>query len=167
MIDKLYDLVDRSNLTLIGYTYKNERAKDQFISRLSPHKMSADSIYSCIRDIKLDGLIDPHSSKYILLDIADISIDATSNINRANKIRHLCENLRVESVKFDYRVIITAPLNCTRFGNIVNEDVYSFSGGIAPMYAADLSFQFIAGSIKVVKNRFGDNLEIPYKKVNI
>jgi hypothetical protein len=155
MIDKLYELVDRSKLTLIGYTYKDENAKDRFLLSLNPHKItSTDNIHSYIRNIKLDRLIDAHNdSRYLLLDISSIATNATSNINRANAIRHFCESLRAEAAKFDYRVIITAPLNRTMPNH--NQDIYNFTGGITPMYSADLSFQFVDGNIKVVKNRFG------------
>ncbi len=35
-IEYLYDLVDKSDVSVLGYTYKSERIKDEFISRL-PH----------------------------------------------------------------------------------------------------------------------------------
>ena len=60
-IEYLFELINNSKISLLGYTFKEERIKDELISKI-PHielqeVSSSFSILSYIRDSKIDTLL--------------------------------------------------------------------------------------------------------------
>ena len=79
-IDYLFDLLKQSDISLLGYTFKQERLKDEIISKL-PHVVipeidSSFSFKSFLRDLKIDSILETGYSvrnpEYIVLDLNDI-----------------------------------------------------------------------------------------------
>ena len=70
------DCVNLSNISLIGYTYMDERFKDELISNI--HKKievnsSSFSLKSLLRDMKIDSLSDKiENFTHLLLDVNDV-----------------------------------------------------------------------------------------------
>jgi hypothetical protein len=168
-ISHIYETIDNSNITFIGYTYKVERIKDEFISKLPCVKLGEiDSSFSFkvyMRDSKINQILgDGYYFKYIVLNIADIRLD--NYIHRSNLIKRIISDIREDMYKLysdekfetAYKLIVTAP------GDF---DINNFTGGSGPLYMADFAFVikvpklFGEPSIKILKNRNGiDNNEV-------
>jgi hypothetical protein len=104
-IGYLYDLIDKSDVTIIGYTYKSERVKDEFISRL-PHLKLTDidssfNFSTYLREIKLTRILgDSPDFRYVVLDIGDVRHDGNSDtISFSKVIRIVVEKLRTDMFK--------------------------------------------------------------------
>ena len=116
-INDIYRPLEQSDVSLIGYTFKSERIKDEFISKL-PHINvgeinSSFSIRQFIRDYKISQILDDSYSykefNWIVVDINDIEVDKSYNsnlntlnraINRASSISKIIERLRSELFEF-------------------------------------------------------------------
>lgn len=178
-IDYIYETIGKSDITLIGYTYKFERIKDEFIYKLPCVKLgeinSSFSIKSYLRDIKLNQVLDGGEYfKWLVLDIGDIIIDPNDiSIDRAKVIKRIVEHMYksypVSEIKFEtpYKLIITSPLHKSPSSLNPSDQVYNFNGVNRTMYMVDFAFTinepklFGKPSIKVLKNRHGiDNNEV-------
>lgn len=161
-IDTLFNLISKSNLTLIGYTHRDERLKNDFISHLNPifiDKVDNSSIQSYIRDSKISTIFNEFiDSKSIVFNLNDSFIP---NIGGINFIREIAENLR-KIAKLGYNPIMTSLLHQTISSN---QSIYNFKGGSVTLYVSELVIKFENGNINVIKNRNGDSFSIPYSKL--
>lgn len=174
-INKLYDLINKSSLTLIGYSFKDEMIKDKLISKLNPYFIeSIDdefSLTSYIRDLKINEILSSKhyfGGNFLVVDTNIISIPIDRNafvgVNKAKFLRKLSEDLRVASKLLGYIPIMTAPLyQSVSYDN----GVHNFSGGSGPMYVSDLviTFNNKKSKLQVIKNRNGDNFDISYDEL--
>ena len=76
-IDYLYNQISKTETTLIGYRFSDERIKDEIISNLGKTKTidlsSSFSMKSIFRDMKIGQVLnDEQKIDYLLLDINDI-----------------------------------------------------------------------------------------------
>lgn len=138
------DCVNLSNISLIGYTYMDERFKDELISNI--HKKievnsSSFSLKSLLRDMKIDSLLSDKIENFthLLLDVNDVigekGIDSI--------IKDVRYDLR------DYKLLITSPLN-RDVGVVPNK----FKGGNQLLYICDVAFKINDGKIESIKNRY-------------
>jgi len=104
-LDYLYDLVDRSSVSVLGYTYKTERIKNEFISRL-PHLSvgeidSSFDFVTYLREIKLTQILgDSPDFKYVVIDIGDIRNSSSStSIEFSKSISVMVEKIRQDMFK--------------------------------------------------------------------
>lgn len=177
-IDYLYDLVGQSNFTTIGYTFQDEKLKDELISRLPNFRLKELSssfsfnnikqkIKQKVRENRLDCLfdntkefIDMPKFYYLVVDLEDIPPSGKDNgdvsMHRAIQLKNLLENLRSDSIENDYKVIFTSPTYITKNDDITDH----LKGGSSGMYVADLVLMIKDGFSKIAKNRFGFNDEI-------
>lgn len=169
-INELYKTLEKSDVSLIGYTFKTEIIKDEFISTL-PHVSvgrinSSFSIKQYIRDYKINKILDNNSSyedfKWIVIDINDIEPDKT--LNRINGLSDIVERLRYElfDQNLRFKLLITSPM----YKSNEKLDINNFSGGNRPLYMADFAFVFMENNllsskktINIIKNRFGYSKE--------
>lgn len=139
------DCINLSNISLIGYTYMDERFKDELISNI-PHKKievnsSSFSLKSLLRDMKIDSLLSDKIENFthLLLDVNDVigekGIDSI--------IKDIRYDLR------DYKLLITSPLN-RDVGVVPNK----FKGGNQLLYICDVAFKINDGKIESIKNRY-------------
>jgi hypothetical protein len=104
-IEYLYDLVDKSDVSVLGYTYKSERIKDEFISRLPHLKIgevdSSFSFVSYLREIKLTQILgDSPDFKYVVLDIGDVRYSSkVDGMGFSVVIRKMIEKIRTDMFK--------------------------------------------------------------------
>ena len=176
-IDYLFDLLKQSNVSLLGYTFKQERLKDEIISKL-PHVVitevdSSFSFKSFLRDLKLQSILETGESvinpEYLVLDLNDIRFKSDDLGGRQRQIKNIIEKIREDmysvSEKPPYKLLILTTLyNSGK--NIDDSDIMNFSGGSHPIYMSELALVMRENSIKVVKNRFGDtNIDISYNKL--
>lgn len=82
----LFDLFDKSSVTVIGYTSKTEHIKDDILSKLGvyrigeiyPDRFNAKQLF---RDVKLSSLFgETNSPTHYHLDIGDINADRNSTL---------------------------------------------------------------------------------------
>lgn len=139
------DCINLSNISLIGYTYMDERFKDELISNI-PHKKievnsSSFSLKSLLRDMKIDSLLSDKIENFthLLLDVNDVigekGIDSI--------IKDVRYDLR------DYKLLIISPLN-RDVGVVPNK----FKGGNQLLYICDVAFKINDGKIESIKNRY-------------
>jgi hypothetical protein len=66
-LNDLFDLVKQSDVTLIGYTFRDERIKDELISNFNYIDVgqidSSFSLKSFLRDLKLNSILENDSVK--------------------------------------------------------------------------------------------------------
>ena len=168
-IDYLFDLLKQSDISLLGYTFKQERLKDEIISKL-PHVVipeidSSFSFKSFLRNLKLESILETGESvknpEYIVLDLNDIRYkSSTVLVDKQYQIKRTVEKIREDmysvSEKPPYKLLILTTLyNSGK--NIDDSDIMNFSGGSHPIYMSELALVMRENSIKVVKNRFGEN----------
>ena len=159
----LCNLIEESKFTLIGYTFRDERIKDELISNFNYVEIkeidSSFSFKSFLRNEKLNHILDDDKKfDYILLDLNDIlptSYDPSKVFSRVGFIRNVLEKLReriwVEGEP-QYKIIVTSTVH-----NGPNDDIGSFVGGNQPIYMSDLVVVLKGQTAKVIKNRNGSD----------
>jgi hypothetical protein len=164
-INDLFDLIKQSDMTLIGYTFKDERVKDELISNFNYIDVgyidSSFSLKSFLRDIKLDFILNGEikTFDYIVIDISNVNF-FNNDISKASGMMKFVEKLRSETYS-DYgnypqknvKIILTSPLN--RSINTSSSLSASFTGGSGLLYASDLVLTIDGYKVKIQKNRFG------------
>lgn len=159
---KIYELIDKSKVTLIGYTFKDEKLKDEFTSPISYIDIgevnSSFNLKSIIRDIKLDKVLGFENKKitHILFDTNNISADIKLNnqgtgMNGYTKQKQIFENLRSATINENLNVIIVSSL----YRNVVKNTSTNFIGGQTGLYISDVAITLDNSKIKIIKNRFG------------
>lgn len=181
-IEDLFELVKQSDMTLVGYTFENERIKDELISNFNYVEIekvdSSFSLRSFLRDLKLKSILENDSVKnpeYLVLDLNNIRFKSDDLGDRQRQIGALVEHLRAQlytdvsefTGKSQFKIILTTSLYRSGVNSLGN-DIQNFRGGGGPLYASDLAFIISNDKIKVIKNRFGiDNYEILYNTKQI
>lgn len=174
-IDYLYNQISKTETTLIGYRFSDERIKDEIISNLGRTKTidlsSSFSMKSFFRDMKIEQVLNEEENfDYFLLDINDIRNTyieerrfTNEDINRSQIIRNIIydilSGLRNNKNGNEIRLIITCPLQ-----SMYNNTTDAFIGGSTPLYYADLAIIITQQSgdkvIQVIKNRESDSHKI-------
>lgn len=179
-INKIFEYLKESNLTMIGYKYQDERIKDEFISKL-PHIeiFEFDSSFSVmsalkrtIRDKKIGSVLDGEefsNTNFLVVDLGNFSMSKSEDRNESLSVwtfersRHISEfvgQMRKEVLETKYSLIILSPVNSTMESALGN-DIPSFSGGNRSIYMADMVYVIEGRKIKIIKNRFdSDNITI-------
>lgn len=170
--ETLYELINQSDLTLIGYTHKDERIKDALLSKINPIQVgrvkASFNIKQHLRDVKIDEVLSSrpfYNGKLVHIDLNDIEIEENKEgtLYRAKVLRRFVNELREQCAGIGYKAIMTSVLYQTMSNDT---QVHNFMGGSAPMYASDLVIKFENGNLKVIKNRYGkDNLDISSDKL--
>ena len=106
-INKIFEYLKESNLTMIGYKYQDERIKDELISKL-PHIeiFEFDSSFSVmaalkrtIRDKKIDSVLDGgedfSNAEFIVVDLGNFDYpkeyDTGTSLGSMNRSRSISE----------------------------------------------------------------------------
>ena len=85
-IEYFFELIQKSDISLLGYRFKQERLKDEIISKL-PHLVvpeinSSFSFKSFLRDLKLQSILETsdtvNNPEYLVLDLNNIKFDTDS-----------------------------------------------------------------------------------------
>lgn len=170
--NELFDLVKQSDMTLIGYTFKDERIKDEFISNFNYIEIEkidpSFSFKSFLRNLKLDSILISGQTvkkpEYILLDVGNIFYDSEDIGDRQRQIGNTLMKIRenmysnfcgVYPENPSYKLIITCSLYKSGL-NLEGEDINNFIGGHRPLYMSDLGMYIESDRIKVIKNRHGN-----------
>lgn len=150
-VKTLYNKLKKSNLSLIGYSFKNERLKDELLSKL-PHISlsnisSSFSLKSYIRDLKISNLLENDQSNnidYIVIDTTEFIISDRRNIEE------IIGRLRIENNN-NYKIILTSPVN-----TLVNNSMIMITGNSSkPLLYSDFSFLIKDNSkVEIIKDRY-------------
>ena len=184
-IDYLFDLLKKSDFSLLGYRFKQERLKDEIISKL-PHRVvpeidSSFSFKSFLRDLKLESILETGESvknpEYLVLDLNDIRTSSNPGIfksddlgSRQNQIGKILNKIRSDMYSGPetptYKLLILTPLYSSGMKNIDDVNITNFSGGSQPIYMSDVAIVMQEESMKIIKNRFDHNdIDVSYDKL--
>jgi hypothetical protein len=181
-IDYLFDLLKQSDVSLLGYTFKQERIKDEIISKL-PHVVitevdSSFSFKSFLRDLKLQSILETgntvNNPEYLVLDLNEIIFKSDDLGGRQNQIGNIINKIR-EDLYSNYSDVYpqTPPYKLLMLTSLYSSgknfddtSITNFKGGSKPIYVSDVAIVMEEESMKVIKNRFDDNnIDISYNKL--
>jgi hypothetical protein len=172
-IEYFFELIQKSNISLLGYRFKQERLKDEIISKL-PHLVvpeidSSFSFKSYLRDLKLKSILETgntvNNPEYLVLDLNDIRFKSEDLGSRQRQISIIIDKIR-EDLYSNYSGVYpqTPPYKLliltTLYSSGMNSDdnsITNFRGGSTPIYSSDVAIIMEEESMKVIKNRFGEN----------
>lgn len=157
-INEFYNLLNISRISLIGYSFKDERLKDELLSKI-PHIKVSDidssfNLMSIIRDNKIESLIGNKSLSFnfVVIDISDLKV---SNIlDQLSILQKSIQNIALQFYDYEYKLIITSPVNKSLDSN--GDDNINYMGGNKPVYLSDVVFNLEGDKIRVIKNRHAD-----------
>jgi hypothetical protein len=181
-----FELIQKSDISLLGYRFKQERLKDEIISKL-PHMVvpeidSSFSFKSFLRDLKLKSILETGETvknpEYIVLDLNNIRFKSDDLFGRQRQIGNILNKIRedmyseyqkqynVAKSDIPYKLLIITTLYSSGLKNVDDANITNFSGGSKPMYISDVAIVMQEESMKVIKNRFDDNnIDISYNKL--
>ena len=176
-IDYLFDLLKKSDFSLLGYRFKQERLKDEIISKL-PHLVvpeidSSFSFKSFLRDMKLESILETGNTvknpEYLILDLNDIKFKSDDLGGRQNQIGNILNKIREDMYSGPenptYKLLILTSLYSSG-RNVDDTNITNFSGGSRPIYMSDVAIVMQDESMKIIKNRFDHNdIDVSYNKL--
>ena len=187
-IGYLFDLLRKSDISLLGYRFKQERLKDEIISKL-PHLVvpeidSSFSFKSFLRDLKLKSILETgdtvNNPEYLVLDLNEIRFESDDLGGRQNQIGNILNKIREDlysnyvNLNYSgvypqtppYKLLILTSLYSSGLKNVDDDSITNFKGGSKPIYMSDVAIVMQDESMKVIKNRFDDNnIDISYNKL--
>lgn len=176
IIEYFFELIQQSNVSLLGYRFKQERLKDEIISKL-PHLVvpeinSSFSFKSYLRDLKLQSILETgdtvNNPEYLVLDLNNIKFDTKDLGSRQTQIKNIINKVREDMFHpeiIHYKLLILTSLYSSG-KNFDDDSITNFSGGSRPIYMSDVAIVMQDESMKVIKNRFDDNnIDISYNKL--
>ena len=175
-IEYFFELIQKSNVSLLGYRFKQERLKDEIISKL-PHLVvpeidSSFSFKSFLRELKIKSILETgdtvNNPEYLVLDLNEIVFKSGDLGGRQNQIGNILNKIREDMYsgpEIPYKLLILTSLYSS-VKNVDDVSITNFSGGSEPIYISDVVIVMGEKSMKVLKNRFGDNgIDIFYNKL--
>lgn len=176
-IEYFFELIQKSNVSLLGYRFKQERLKDEIISKL-PHLVvpeidSSFSFKSFLRDLKLQSILETGDAvknpEYLVLDLNDIIRFKSDDLgSRQIQIGNILNKIREDMYsgpELPYKLLILTSLYSSG-NNIDDNSITNFSGGSQPIYMSDVIIVMQDESMKIIKNRFDHNdIDISYNKL--
>ena len=181
-IEYFFELIQKSDISLLGYRFKQERLKDEIISKL-PHLVvpeidSSFSFKSFLRDLKLQSILETgntvNNPEYLVLDLNEIRFKSDDLGGRQNQIGNIINKIREDLYSNysgvypqtpPYKLLILTSLYSSG-KNVDDASITNFKGGSKPIYMSDVAIVMEEESMKVIKNRFDDNnIDISYNKL--
>ena len=168
-ISYFFNILEKSDISLLGYTFKNERVKDEIISKI-PHVEikeidSSFSFKNYLRDEKLKYLFegsdmsDIKVPKWFVLDINNITSKLL--INKVKLIKEVLNNIRRYMYSDTYGIedpFYKLLITCTLQKTTSDFGIHSFIGGNTPIYISDFVCAINDNNnLNVLKNRHDDN----------
>jgi hypothetical protein len=176
-IDYLFDLLKQSHISLLGYRFKQERLKDEIISKL-PHMVfpeidSSFSFKSFLRDLKIQSILETgetvETPEYLVLDLNEIVFKSDDLGSRQNQIGNILYKIREDMYsgpELPYKLLILTTLYSSGLKNVDDASITNFSGGSQPIYMSDVAIVMQEESMKVLKNRFDHNhIDVSYDRL--
>ncbi len=167
-ISYFFNILEKSDISLLGYSFKEERIKDELISKIPYVEIKeigpSFSFKSFLRNEKLNYLFEnndlPNSNvKWFVLDINDIRTSSNDLGTRQKQIKDVINKIREDMYsgtypdKPFYKLLILSPM----YRASSEFDINNFKGGSTPIYVSDFVSIIKDGSLEVIKNRFDHN----------
>jgi hypothetical protein len=164
-ISYFFNILEKSDISLLGYSFKEERIKDEIISKIPFVEIKEISLSfsfkSYLRDEKLNHLFEnnnlPNTNvKWFVLDLNEVRASSNDLGTRQNRIKDVIHKIREDMYsgtypdKPFYKLLILSPMNRSSS----DFDINSFIGGSTPIYMSDFVSIIKDGSLEVIKNRF-------------
>ena len=175
-IEYFFELIQKSDISLLGYRFKQERLKDEIISKL-PHLVvpeidSSFSFKSFLRDLRLESILETGESiknpEYLVLDLNEIRFKSDDLGGRQRQIKDIIIKIRGDMYsgpEIPYKLLMLTSLYSSGM-NSDDTNITNFSGGTSPIYMSDVTIVMQEESMKIIKNRFGDNdIDVSYDKL--
>jgi len=181
-IEYFFELIQKSDISLLGYRFKQERLKDEIISKL-PHLVvpeidSSFSFKSFLRDLKIKSILETgdtvNNPEYLVLDLNEIRFKSDYLGDRQNQIGNIINKIREDLYSNysdvypqtpPYKLLILTSLYSSG-KNVDDASITNFKGGSKPIYVSGVVIVMEEESMKVIKNRFDDNnIDISYNKL--
>lgn len=175
-IEYFFELIQKSDISLLGYRFKQERLKDEIISKL-PHLVvpeinSSFSFKSFLRDLKIKSILETgetvNNPEYLVLDLNEIIFKSDDLGGRQRQIGNILDKIREDMYsgpELPYKLLILTSLYSSG-KNVDDVSITNFSGGSTPIYMSNVAIVMGEESMKVIKNRFDDNnIDISYNKL--
>jgi hypothetical protein len=182
-IEYFFELIQKSDISLLGYRFKQERLKDEIISKL-PHLVvpeidSSFSFKSFLRDLKLKSILETgetvNNPEYLVLDLNNIRFNTDDLGGKQNQIGNIIYKIRSDMYsgselilykKPPYKLLMLTSLYSSGLKNVDDADITNFSGGSQPIYMSDVAIVMQEESMKIIKNRFDHNdIDVSYEKL--
>ena len=182
-IEYFFELIQQSNVSLLGYRFKQERLKDEIISKL-PHLVvpeidSSFSFKSFLRDLRLESILETGESiknpEYLVLDLNEIRFKSDDLGSRQNQIGTILYKIREDLYSNysgvypqtpPYKLLMLTSLYSSGMKNVDDVNITNFSGGSQPIYMSDVTIVMQDESMKIIKNRFDHNdIDVSYHKL--
>ena len=162
-INYFFETLNKSDISLLGYSFKNERIKDEIISKI-PHVEIQEidwsfSFKTYLRDEKLKYLFDVSVKsdtkvpKWFLLDINNITSKLL--IDKFSLIKNTISSIQDQMFSQDsqeplFKLLITCPLQ----RSLTASDINGFVGGNITIYSSDFVCAITdENTLHVTKNR--------------
>ena len=181
-IEYFFELIQKSDISLLGYRFKQERLKDEIISKL-PHLVvpeidSSFSFKSFLRDLKIQSILETgdtvNNPEYLVLDLNEIRFKSDDLGGRQNQIGNIINKIREDLYSNysgvypqtpPYKLLILTSLYSSG-KNVDDASITNFSGGSQPIYMSDVAIVMQDESMKIIKNRFDHNdIDVSYDKL--
>ena len=175
-IEYFFELIQKSDISLLGYRFKQERLKDEIISKL-PHLVvpeidSSFSFKSFLRDLKIQSILETgdtvNNPEYLVLDLNEIRFKSDDLGGRQRQIKDIIIKIRGDMYsgpEIPYKLLMLTSLYSSGM-NSDDTNITNFSGGTSPIYMSDVTIVMQEESMKIIKNRFGDNdIDVSYDKL--
>ena len=175
-IEYFFELIQKSDISLLGYRFKQERLKDEIISKL-PHLVvpeidSSFSFKSFLRDLKIQSILETgdtvNNPEYLVLDLNEIRFKSDDLGGRQRQIKDIIIKIRGDMYsgpEIPYKLLMLTSLYSSGM-NSDDTNITNFSGGTSPIYMSDVAIVMQEESMKIIKNRFDHNdIDVSYDKL--
>ena len=174
-ISHFFSNLEKSDISLLGYSFKDERIKDELISKI-PHVEIKEiglsfSFKSYLRNEKINHLFEDTDLftdvKWFVLDINDIRQSSNELGTKQNQIKDILHKIRYEMYfgisetysyeeKGNFKLLILSPM----YKSSSDFDINPFVGGSSPLYMSDFVSSIKDGSLEFIKNRHDNESKI-------
>lgn len=158
LILDIYKYLSLSKLSILGYSSRYEKMKDEIISNLNHivlNEPNKPTIESLIRNEKINKALDydKEDYEYLIVDfmnLRDAFVDKSQShyFNIRQYKKEQVERL-VKMVGSKYKILIT----CQMYISSLSKSSVQFSGGNDLIYISDFVFS-IGEEIEIIKNRW-------------
>ena len=137
-----------------------------------PEIDSSFSFKSFLRDLKIQSILETgdtvNNPEYLVLDLNEIRFKSDDLGGRQRQIKDIIIKIRGDMYsgpEIPYKLLMLTSLYSSGM-NSDDTNITNFSGGTSPIYMSDVAIVMQEESMKIIKNRFGDNnIDISYNKL--
>lgn len=162
-IEDLFEWIELSRFTVVGYDFRSGTIKDELMSKLPSLKLEiVDSSFSLRAEIvresrerKADFLLEGKEYEIPRFAVIDMTTFRLNMDNYAQMSR-FAEKLRAEAIEMDMPAIVIRPVNSSPSDDIsIGPNQIMYVADLAIAITGDKEYRTRSSRIKVLKNRYG------------